>query len=504
MASHRYDFIVIGAGSAGCAVAAGLSARDVGTVLVIEAGRSDRTPIVRMPFGLVWMMGGQHRDWRFKSTPQIGLGGRQLAIPRGKMVGGSGSINSMVWLRGRMDDFDAWNVEGWHAQDVRPAFEAVEAEIKPNRLQHPHALSEGLHGMFASNDNSAPTPEYESAGVFHFNLRNGRRWSAADAFLRPAQAKGGQVLQCNSGKRLGFQGDCANRVILTDGTELLANKGIILSAGSIGSPALLMQSGVGPSEDLRAVGIDPRLDAPEIGANLHDHPGVGLHFSGARSGYGLALDQAHIWARAPFEWVFARCGVFASPTVEGGAFFNAAGDGTKPDVQSHFIPFHLGWKGKRYEQGRGYFADVCVCRPKSRGSLKLDRKGLEIDLGVLSDDADKDLLVKGLRRLREKLVDADFGDRRAREAFPGADVQSDEELRAYVTQRAGTAYHPVGTLRMGDDADAPVDKRLKVNGLDGLWVADASVMPRVTSANTNAPSMMIGHRAAGFIAQDVA
>lgn len=504
MTQLRYDFIVVGAGSAGCAVAAGLQARDAGSILVIEAGPSDRAPLVRMPFGLVWMMGSKRRDWRFISTPQVGLGGRQLAIPRGKMLGGSGSINSMVWFRGRMDDFDSWRVDGWSAQDVRPAFEEVEALIKPNRLPHPHSLTEGLHRMFASNDNSAPSPEYESAGVFHYNMRNGRRWSAADAFLRPALAKGVQVLQGNSVKRIGFTGDRASSIILGNGTELHANKGIVLSAGSIGSPALLLASGIGPADDLRAAGIDPRVNNEGIGANLHDHPAVGLHYQGGASGYGLALSQAHVWASAPLQWALSRRGVFASPTVEGGAFFNAAGDGKAPDVQSHFIPFNLGWKGRRYEQGRGYFADVCVCRPVSRGSLRLGRDGLEIDLGVLRDDADKDLLVKGLRRLREIMAEADFGEHRAPEAFPGPDVQSDDALRDYVTNRAATAYHPVGTLRMGQDSDAPVSKRLKLNGIGGLWIADASIMPSVTSANTNAPSMMIGHRAGGFIAEDAA
>jgi len=503
MSLSRYDFIVIGAGSAGCTAAAGLSMRGAGSVLVIEAGPSDRTPLVRMPFGLIWMMGSKRRDWRFSSTPQAGLGGRKLNVPRGKTLGGSGSINSMVWFRGRGDDFDSWHVPGWTWAEVAPAFEEVEAQIVPSRLAHPHPLSEGLHSLLGGNGHEPPTPEYESAGVFHYNIRNGRRWSAADAFLRPAMAKGVKVLQSHSVARLGFDGDRATHVVLSDDTEIRANKGIVLSAGSIGSPAILFASGIGPAGDLRAAGIDPRLDAEGVGANLHDHPAVGVHHSGPHSGYGLALSQAQVWASAPFQWALGGRGVFASPVVEGGAFFNAAGDGAPPDVQCHFIPFYLGWEGRRYQRGRGYFADVGICRPKSRGALRLGRTGLEIDLGVLRDPADTDLLIKGFRKLRQLMAEADFGTHAAPEAFPGASVETDAQIRAHVIARAATAYHPVGTLRMGV-GDAPVSPRLAVKGVEGLWVADASVMPAVTSANTNAPSMMIGHRAGQFIAEDVA
>ena len=498
-----YDFVVIGAGSAGCAVAAGLAERQAGSVLVIEAGPSDRWPLVRMPFGLVWTLGSRRRDWRFMSSPQAGLGGRRIAIPRGRMLGGSGSINSMVWFRGRAADFDGWGVEGWSWSEVEPAFEAVEARIGPAPLATPHPLTQALSNLFGGNDPAAnPTPERESAGVFRYNMRRGRRWSAADAFLRPAMDAGVTVLQGHQVERIGLTGDRASSVVLADGTEIGAAKGIVLSAGAIGSPALLLASGIGPGEDLRAAGRDVVRDLPGVGANLHDHPGVGLHFRGAGSGYGLDPSLAHIWAAAPFDWLLRRKGVFASPTVEGGAFFAANGSG-EPDIQSHFIPFLLGWRGRRYERGRGYFADAVVCRPKSRGALKLGKESLEIDLGLFSDPADLDLLVKGWLRLRTLMAEADFGPMRADEVFPGPGVTTEDEARAHVVAHAGTAYHPVGSLAMGT-GDAPVTARLKVKGIEGLWVADASVMPAVTSANTNAPSMMIGHRAGAMIAEDAA
>ena len=501
------NFIVVGAGSAGCIVAAELARRDVGRVLLLEAGPSDNHPLVKMPFGLTWLMGSK-RDWRFKSDPQKGLGDRQLNVHRGRMLGGSGSINSMVWFRGRRDDFDGWNVKGWEWPDVEPAFEAVEAKLQPKQMTGVHPLVQALSDLFGGNANEAPTPEYESAGTFRFNMRNARRWSAADAFMRPAQAA--YDLKVRTGSevdRIEFEGDQAKRVILLDGTKLSASKGIVLSAGSIGSPAILMRSGVGPAEHLQELGITVTHNSEEVGDNLHDHPAAGLHFAGPGSGYGLTLSQMPAWMLAPFYYLFTRKGRFASPTVEGGAFFNARCDTGEPDVQCHFIPFMLDWKGSRFTHGSGYFADVCACRPKSRGRLRLTSAdpnvAPDIDLGLFQDPDDVETLLAGLKRLRELMSKAAFGKHRAPEVYPGPEVSSDEALRQHIKDRGATAYHPVGTLRMGEGT-APVTPRLAVAGVTDLWVADASVMPSVTSANTNAPSTMIGYRAAKFISEDTA
>ena len=501
MPTPIHDFVVIGAGSAGCAVAEGLVSNGAGSVLVIEAGPSDRWPLVRMPFGLVWMMGGR-RDWQYKSAPQDGLGGRSIAIPRGRMVGGSGSINSMVWFPGQASDYDTWNVAGWSWADVAPAFETLEDRIAPAQFEGAHPLTQQLSRLVGGNDTTPPSPERESAGVFRFNMRNGRRWSAADAFLRPAIAKGAQLVQSSPVERIEVSGDRASAVILADGTKVTARKGIVLSAGAIGTPELLLRSGIGPADDLRSAGVDPRVDLPGVGQNLHDHPGVGLHFHGPGSGYGLTPSLAHKWMSAPLQWALTRTGVFASPTVEGGAFFASEGPGAEPDIQTHFIPFFMPLKGSKYQIGQGYFADACLCRPKSRGALRITKSGLDIDLGLFSDDFDLDRLTKGLTRLRHLMAKADFGPMKAPEVKPGPDVP-DDNLKDFVRANAGTAYHPVGTMQMGE-GDAPVTPRLKVRGLDGLWVADASIMPSVTSANTNAPSMMIGHRAGKIISEDAA
>ncbi|MEM8978078.1 MAG: GMC family oxidoreductase N-terminal domain-containing protein [Pseudomonadota bacterium] len=493
------DFLVVGAGSAGSVLSAELKRRGAGKVLVLEAGRSERHPLVSMPFGLVWLLGGA-RDWAFRSNPMKGLNGRSIAIPRGRMVGGSGSINSMVWFRGRAQDFDAWQLNGWSGAEVSPAFDAVEAKLRPQVFPSPHPLTAQLQSVLRAND-PHPNPDVESAGICSHNLIRGRRNSAATAFLRPSgvEVRTGCEVDC-----LLWTDDRATGVRLVDDSEIKATKGVVLSAGSLLSPAILMRSGIGPSADLNRLGIDVRLDAPEVGQNLHDHPGIGLHFEGPGTGYGLEPRQWASWAMAPFAYLLGR-GRLTSPTVEGAMFFNARGESSEPDVQSHFIPFYLDPKDRKYRATSGYFADVCLCRPRSRGSLTLASKDAKaspiIDLGVFRDGRDLETMVQGVLRLRKLLGTARFGEGKAHEIAPGAEIQA-QDLASYIRQNAGTAYHPVGTLRMGDDKEAPISARLAVRGMQGLWVADASVMPKITSANTNAPSMMIGYKGADYIMED--
>ncbi len=502
----EFDFVVLGAGSAGCALASGLAASGKGTVCVLEAGRSDAVPQVKIPFGLLYTMGSR-RDWRYKSAPQESATSRNLTVNRGKMLGGSSSINSMVWFRGRRDDFDNWNMPEWSWANVVADFEEVEAVISPRRLPDPHDISEAFGLSLGSNGLAPPIPERESAGVFHTNMRNGRRWSAADAFLRPAQNSGRcEVLTQANVNRIEFENDRAKRVLLVDGRIITARRGIILSAGSIGSPAILMRSGIGPADHLQEIGIQVLRNAPGVGGNLHDHPTIGVHHKGANSGYGLTLDQTLAWAASPLHWLLRRKGRLTSNFVEAGAFFRAAPIGddgdARPDVQTHFIPYMMGYNGRKITTGSGFFADVGVCRPTSRGSLTLSSKNPhdppDIDLGLLSDVADVTILVAGFKRLREILARAQFGAHAAPEVFPAKSVVTDDEIEDYIRSHCGTAYHPVGTLAMGRDVH-PVAPDLKLKHVEGLWVADASVMPQITSANTNAPSMMIGHKAAKII-----
>ena len=504
MSESKFDFVVVGTGSAGCAVAAGLAERDLGAVCALEAGDSDNGPLVKTPFGLMFLMGSRRYDWRRTTTKQTELGGRALAVPRGRLIGGSGAINSMVWFRGRHDDFDSWRVPGWSYADVAPAFDEVESRMKPQRLPYPHPLAQRFAHALESDGREPPSPEREGAGIFRVNMRSGRRWSPADGFLRPAESTGRLTVMTQSQvARVVISERRAVAVELIDGRRIKARKGVVLSAGSIESPAILMRSGIGPARRLQSLGINVIHDSPEVGTNLHDHPSIGVHHAGARSGYGLTLAQLPVWAMAPLVYLLANRGPFASNFVEAGAFFNAAGTNGPPDVQVHFIPYMMGWRGKARVWGSGYFADVGVCRPKSRGTLSLaspdPRDAPEIDLGLLTHPDDLATLVAAFKRLRRILEQAPLGSRRAPERFPAERAKTDLEIEQHIRDRLGTAYHPVGTLRMGSD-EAPVSPRLQVKGVDGLWVADASVMPRVTSANTNAPSIMIGHRAAAMIA----
>ena len=505
----EFDFVVVGAGSAGCAAAHQLAKGNVGTIAVLEAGLTNRVPQVKIPFLLAWTRGSK-RDWKFASKSQSELGDRSIGVTRGKMLGGSSSINSMVWFRGRRDDFDNWNVSGWAWADVESAFEKVEAQIDPRPFPYPHSLSSAYALALGDNGDAPPTPERESAGVFNVNLHDGARWSAADAFLKPAKRTGRvEVLTQANADRILFENGHARHVVLTDGRRIMARRGILLSAGSIGSPSILMRSGVGPAEHLQQLGIAVQSDQPGVGDNLHDHPAVGLHYAGHGTGYGLEVAQIPHWAASPFNWLFRRKGRLVCNIVEAGAFFrvNPVGpDGDdRPDCQSHFIPVMMGYKGSLLSWGSGYSADVNICRPFSRGRLKLlstDPKAPpEIDLALLRDDRDLVTMINGVKRLRQVMARAPFGDQRGVEEYPGDHVQSDEEIEQFIRDRCATSYHPVGTLRMGE-GPAPVSPRLRVHGMDGLWVADASIMPAITTANTNAPSMMIGYRAGQMIAED--
>ncbi len=530
MSTRRFDRVVVGGGSAGAVIAGKLSEDPASTVCLIEAGPPDDDLRIRVPLGVMALMGNPRFDWRYQSEPHAHLGGKRVSVPRGKTLGGSGSINSMVYIRGRASDYDRWaelGCDGWDWQSVLPYFVRAEnngrlgddplhgdaGPLYVEDLPSPHPMISDL--VAAGNDEGIPAnadfngTTQEGLGHYQVTMHRGRRWSPADAFLGPAKRRDNlTILTATEVDRIEFDGRRARRLAVKtpDGLAAIQVDGeLVLSAGSIGSPSILLRSGIGPGKPLQALGIPVVHDLPGVGANLHDHPAVGMHYAGGEKGYALSLGTLLPNAVAPFRYLLSRDGLFSSNTVEGGGFARTLDSLDEPDVQFHFIPARVGHEGSMITLGRGYYSDVCLLKPKSRGKLALRSpdpgKAPAIALNLLSDESDQDAMLRGAKLLRRMLAHPKLKTRDATELVPGPDVRTDEDLMQFIHQKLGTAYHPVGTCRMGraGDPQSVVDPELRVVGLDNVRVADASVMPEVIAGNTNAATMMIADRAVEFI-----
>jgi choline dehydrogenase-like flavoprotein len=524
-----FDVIVVGGGSAGCALAGRLSQDSGRTVCLVEAGPPDNDPRIRIPLGVMTLMGSERYDWRFRSTPHEHLGGRVVSVPRGRTLGGSGSINSMVYIRGRASDYDRWaelGCTGWGWTEVLERYKRAEQNSRGasefhggagplfvEDLPSPHSMVErfvraGAEAGVPANDDFNGAVQ-EGLGTYQVTMHDGRRWSPADAYLRPAMSRSNLTVMTGTEiDRIEFDGHRATGVHTVDGRLIEATGEVVLAAGAIASPAILLRSGIGPGDHLAEHGIDCILDQPAVGANLHDHPAIGMHYGGGRHGYALSLATLPGNALAPLRYLLAHKGLFASNTVEAGGFARTRADLDEPDVQFHFIPARLGHEGSAVVWGRGYYSDVCLLKPKSRGRLSLassdPRKAPAIDLNLLADPDDDATMLAGAKLLRRILASPQLKTSNARELVPGPDIDTDGELRELIHERLGTAYHPVGTCRMGpaDHPDSVVDPRLNLIGIENVRVADASIMPEVIAGNTNAASMMIGEAGAEFIAED--
>ena len=536
-----YDTIIVGGGSAGCALAGRLSEDPGHRVALIEAGPADRSVLIHCPGGLAVMAKYQLNGWGYHTVPQPGLHGRRGYQPRGKVMGGSSSINAMIYARGHARDYDDWAAQGnpgWSFQDVLPYFKRSEHNERgaddwhgqggplnvmdlrsPNPFL-PHFLEAGRQAGYPINDDFNG-PQQEGIGVYQVTHRNGERFSAAKAYVTPhlgrsnlqvftdsltsrvlTEVRDGQVRA--TGVELRGQGGrgVPQQLMLKPGGE------VVLSAGAFGSPQLLMLSGIGPADHLREHGIEVVRDLPGVGANLHDHPDVVMVVNAPQVTdlFGLSLTGAWNMLKGIGEWRRSRSGMLTTNFAEAGGFIRSAADEPIPDLQLHFVVGKLVDHGRKTVFGHGYSCHVCLLRPRSRGSLRLASADPQvaplIDPAFLQDPDDVRRLVQGFKLTRELLSQPALARHGGRESAASAEARSDAQIEQFIRHHADTIYHPVGTCRMGPDEGAVVDARLRVHGVGGLRVVDASIMPSVVGGNTNAPSMMIAEKAADMIRED--
>jgi len=522
------DFVIVGSGSAGAALAYRLG--EAGhSVLVLEYGGSDWGPFIQMPAALSYPMNMPRYDWGFLTEPEPHLGGRRLACPRGKVLGGSSSINGMVYVRGHPRDFDAWaalGADGWAAADVLPYFKRMETWHGPTAsdwrgTDGPLHVTRGpranpLYHAFVDAGAQAgfeTTPDYngekqEGFGPMEQTVWHGRRWSVANAFLRPALRRGNvAVLRCLA-ERVTIQDGRATGVEITRGSRretVTARREVILAASAINTPKLLMLSGIGPAAHLAEHGLPVIADRPGVGANLQDHLELYIQM---RSRKPVTLYRYYNWPAQLVigaRWLLLKTGLGASNQFESAAFVRSAAGVDYPDIQFHFLPLAVRYDGRSAVRGHGFQAHVGPMRSPSRGSVRLAGKDPgappRIRFNYMSDPRDWRDFRRCIRLTREIFAQPAFAPYSGDEIQPGAAVESDDELDGFVREHAESAFHPCGTARLGrrDDPMAVVDPHCRVIGVDALRVADSSIFPQITNGNLNAPSIMVGEKAADHI-----
>ena len=536
MAETTYDYVIVGSGSAGSTLAGRLGADASLRICVLEAGGTDWNPLIHIPFGTGKLLRSKLHGWGYNTEPDPELGGRSTFWPRGRVVGGSSSINSMLYVRGHRLDYDTWaqlGNRGWSYADVLPYFRRAEGHDDRRDAFHgrdgPIGVRRGgfenpLYGAFQRAGAEAghpPTDDFngasqEGVGTYDFTIRGGRRCSAAVAYLHPARKRGNVEL---------ITGAQATRVLFEDGravgVEYLkggsrravgARREVVLAGGTLNSPQLLMLSGIGDGEALGAHGIETRVHLPGVGRNLQDHVDVMVRH--------LCTENVTLHSMTRFDRVavaMLRAGLFgAGPAAtfpaEAGAFLRTRPELAAPDIQLVLLlglgttrirwPLVTALRGDPLER-EGFTCRVCVLRPESRGEVRLASADplarVKIQANYLAAETDRATLVAGVRVVRDFLAQPAFDRFRGAEFEPGPGMESDREIEAWVRTAATTIYHPVGTAKMGGDEMAVVDDHLRVRGVEGLRVVDASIMPTLIAGNTNAPTVMIAEKAADML-----
>lgn len=525
------DYVIVGAGSAGCAMAYRLSEAGK-SVLVIEHGGTDAGPLIQMPAALSYPMNMSHYDWGYESAPEPGLGGRQLVCPRGKVIGGSSSINGMVYVRGHAGDYEHWaesGATGWNYADVLPYFKRMEhwhesgqgGDPEWRGKDGPLHVSRGLrdnplHAAFVESGRQAGYPvtddynghQQEGFGPMDMTVYKGRRWSAANAYLKPALNRENCDLIKGLARKVVIENGRAVGVEIERGGQVQvvrANAEVILAASSLNSPKLLMLSGIGPAAHLAEHGIDVIADRAGVGQNLQDHLEVYMQMACTQPitlyKYFNLFGKALVGA----QWLFAKRGLGASNQFESAGFIRSKAGVKYPDIQYHFLPIAVRYDGQAAAEGHGFQAHVGPMRSPSRGAVTLNsadpKDAPHIFFNYMSTEQDWVDFRACLRLTREIFAQDAMKPYLKHEIQPGEALQSDDELDGFIRQHAESAYHPCGTCKMGavDDPMAVVDPECRVIGVDGLRVADSSIFPRITNGNLNGPSIMTGEKASDHI-----
>ncbi len=522
------DYVIVGAGSAGCAVAYRLAEAGK-SVLVIEHGGTDAGPLIQMPAALSYPMNMKRYDWGYMSEPEPHLGGRQLVCPRGKVIGGSSSINGMVYVRGHAHDYDHWSesgADGWSYADVLPYFKRMESwdsgghggdpewrgkdgplhvtrGQRKNPLYHAFVDAGQQAGYQVTGDYNGA--QQEGFGPMEQTVHKGQRWSAANAYLRPALKRANCDLVKGLVERVVMEEGRAVGIALAGGQIIKARQEVILAASSINSPKILMLSGIGPAAHLAEIGVDVLADRPGVGGNLQDH--LEMYIQMASLQPITLYKHWNLFSKAMIgaQWLFTGKGLGASNNFESAGFIRSRAGLSYPDIQFHFLPIAVRYDGQAAAEGHGFQAHVGPMRSTSRGRVSLRSNNPadapKIFFNYMSQEQDWDEFRTAIRLTREIFAQEAFKPFVKHEILPGGALQTDEELNGAIRDHAESAYHPCGTCKMGrkDDPNAVVDGQGNVIGVERLRVVDSSVFPRITNGNLNGPSIMTGEKMADHI-----